>query len=267
MRAGRTAWIINVGNELLLGTVVNTNAAWLARKLSFLGFDVERIIVVPDREGDVVQELRRAMGSGVGLVITTGGLGPTYDDRTLEFVAKAIGRGLVLNREALEMVRRYYASAGMELTEERVKMAKLPAGAKPLPNPVGAAPGSLLEADGTVIVSLPGVPKEMEAMFEEHVERYLLERLPPMHTAERFVCTRGVPESSLAPYLRKLASVYPSAYVKSHPRGREVGEPVLRVQVLVRSEAREEAERQADELARKVAEKVVELGGSIVDCQ
>lgn len=158
-------------------------------------------------------------------MITTGGLGPTYDDVTLEGVARALGRGLKLHPRALEMVRSFYSRRGLGLTEDRVKMAMLPEGAEPLDNPVGAAPGAVVEARGTLVASLPGVPREMEAMFDRSLRPLLEGIAPPGAVVECGLTVRGVPESSLAPYIKRASRVSRMVYVKSHPQGSELGEP------------------------------------------
>jgi nicotinamide-nucleotide amidase len=141
------AWILSVGNELLIGRVVNTNAAWLASKLTHLGYSVRRVVVVPDEEGDIAEVFREALGRA-DVVISTGGLGPTPDDITNLAFCKALGVEPVVNQEALRMVKEKYEVRGYPLTREREKMAMMPPGAKPLPNPAGTAPGILYEHGG-----------------------------------------------------------------------------------------------------------------------
>ena len=122
------------------------------------------------------QGVQEALGRRPKLLITVGGLGPTHDDMTLKGVALALGKPLVLNRKALDTIKKHYR--GMEgsllLTTYRRKMATLPEGAEPLPNPVGTAPGVLAKLDGTTIISLPGVPAEMKAIFKQSVVQLLL---------------------------------------------------------------------------------------------
>ncbi len=255
-----TAWIISVGNELLIGRIVNTNASWLAERLTFMGSRVERIITVPDDVDEIAEEVGRGIARA-RVVITTGGLGPTYDDVTLEGVARAAGRRLVLNEKALEMVREFYSRAGMELTEERVKMARLPEGAEPVPNPVGAAPGSLLEAGGSIIVSLPGVPQEMKTMFEEHVQPVLARIAPPLAYVDCGVTIVGVPESGLAPAIKRALRGAEGAYVKSHPKGHETRGPVLEIRVLASGSSREEAEEKARRVLEHIIDEARSLGG------
>ncbi|MGC9130788.1 MAG: nicotinamide mononucleotide deamidase-related protein [Pyrobaculum sp.] len=248
------AWILSIGNELLIGRVVNTNAAWLASKLTFLGYAVRRILVVPDEEGDIVEAFREAVDRA-DVVISTGGLGPTPDDITNLAFCKAVGAEPVVNEEALRMVREKYEARGYPLTQERIKMAMMPPGAKPLPNPVGTAPGILYEIGGKVVVILPGVPREMEAIFESHVEPLLRGRGPPVYFSERVVVVRGVPEADAAPLIREVMRIDPRVYVKSHPKGFEVDAPLLHIHIYASAGSREEAEA----LVERAAGRLVEL--------
>ncbi len=258
------AWILAIGNELLIGRIVDTNSAWLARRLTFLGFRVRRIIKVPDSLEDIVEEMRRGLGRA-RVIITTGGLGPTYDDKTLEAVAEALGRPLELNPEALKMVEEFYSKKNLPLTPEREKMARLPKGSKPLPNPAGAAPGVLVEHDGVIVVSLPGVPAEMKAIFDNYVVPELKKIAPPMALWECSTVIEGVPESGLAPVLEELARRNPSAYIKSHPKGHEILGPILDVRVLASAPSEEEAKRLAESLSEVIASEAEKLGGKVTE--
>jgi len=260
---GPKAWLFTIGNEILIGRVVNTNASWLARRLTFLGFSVERIIVTPDDLEEISEELRRAIARRVRLAVTTGGLGPTYDDRTLEAVALASGLKLVLNKEAYDMVARKYSEGGLQMSKEREKMAYMPEGAVPLRNSVGTAPGSWLVVGDTIIVSLPGVPKEMEAIFDEEVMPRLQPFAPRLSVVECGFRVVGVPESSLAPYVEEAERKNPGCYVKSHPKGIEVGAPVLEIKVLASGSSREEATSRALSALEMVKRGAKELGGEI----
>ena len=266
--SGPKAWILTIGNEILIGRVVNTNAAWLARRLTFLGFNVERVIVAPDDPSQVAEEIRRALGRGdVRVIVTTGGLGPTYDDRTLEAVAMALNRQLRLNQEALAWIREKYEGGGMQITKEREKMAYLPEGATPIRNPVGTAPGSLLRVGDAIILSLPGVPAEMQAMFEE-VMPSLTSIAPPLSVADCGFIVVGVPESALAPYLEESERKNPGCYVKSHPKGHEIRGPILEIRVLASGHSAEEAKERAHRALEVVKMGARALGGEITseDC-
>ncbi|HIQ23652.1 MAG TPA: nicotinamide mononucleotide deamidase-related protein [Pyrodictium delaneyi] len=224
------AWVVNIGNELLIGRITNTNATVIARELMLRGVIVKRIVVVGDYLDDIATSVREAVGYA-DIVVTTGGLGPTDDDITMEAVAAAINAPLVLNKAALEMVEAFYRKRGLQLTRERLKMAYLPLGAEPVPNPVGAAPGAYINYSGSHIVVLPGVPSEMEAMLKIALNR-LAHILPELCVAEEGITIEGVPESSLAPLLRKASKLCSDCYIKSHPKGHEVDNPIIDVKVM-----------------------------------
>jgi len=264
MSTSRSAWLFTLGNEVVQGRVINTNASYLGRRLTLLGFDVQgnislidNVLLVKDFLKYVIDKMRPA------LIVTTGGLGPTYDDRTLEAVAKALGLKLVLNEEALKMVQEKYSEKGLELTEDRVKMAYLPEGSIPIPNTVGTAPGCWLEAHGTIVVSLPGVPRELEAMWEKWVEPRLRKLLPEIHIVEHTFRVVGIPESSVAPIIKRLLKTYGNVYIKTHPKGHEIRAPILDVYVMATSESLEKAKQTVDEVVESLVSELRKLGGRI----
>lgn len=248
------AWILNIGNELLIGRIVNTNGAYIARELTLRGVRVERIIVVSDSLDEVATTVREAIGRA-DIVVTTGGLGPTDDDITMEAIAAALNLPLVLNTTALSMVREFYHKRDLELTKERIKMAYLPRNAEPIPNPVGAAPGAYIYYSGVHIIVLPGVPSEMEAMLRIAIEK-LDPFLPKLCIVEERITIAGIPESSLAPMLRKASKLCSDCYVKSHPKGHEIDNPIVEVKVLASAPdcgtARSKATRVLDALRKYI---------------
>jgi molybdenum cofactor synthesis domain-containing protein len=258
-----SAWIFTLGTELTQGRVINTNGSYLSRRLTLLGVKVIGIVTLMDDVELISRYLMLVLRESPKFIITTGGLGPTYDDRTLEAVAKALNRKLVLNGEALEMVKRKYEERKMPLTPERIKMAYLPEGGVPIPNPVGTAPGCWIEYGEVIIVSLPGVPIEMEAMWEKWVEPRLRKILPHVYIAEAIAKIVGIPESSLAPYLNKIAQEYEKVYVKSHPMGEELGRPIINIYIMA-SEADSSASlRLAQEVLNKIIAYTQNLGGFV----
>jgi len=263
LAAGRDAWLISIGNELLIGRVVNTNFAWLGRRLTVLGYKVRGGIVVPDDVDDIAWGFRTALGRGASVIISTGGLGPTFDDKTAEGLAKALGVPLILNEEALRMVREKYERAGMGLTEARVKMARLPEGGKPIPNPVGTAPGVEVEVSDALIFLLPGVPSEMQAMFETYVEPKLREGGPKVFFAETTLISVGLPESEAAPLIAKAMKMSERAYIKSHPKGAELGRPLLELHITASGSSKDEALAEVERVAKALRELLEEKGAAV----
>ena len=220
--------LICVGNELLIGKTLNTNAHWLAKRITSLGLKVRRIIVVGDDLDEIASAVRETVKHKPCFIIVTGGLGPTFDDKTLEGVALGLGRKLEENEEAIEMIKakyeRYVAEGRMReytMTPHRMKMGRLPEGAKPLPNPVGTAPGVLLKHEGIRMVMLPGVPEEMKAIFDESVAPMMRKLAGDLTFYEVSLEVRGLPESELAPLLDEVMHDNPYVYIKSHPKRAE----------------------------------------------
>lgn len=238
------AWVLNIGTEVVMGTVVNTNGAWLARKLTFLGFSVSRVIAMPDREEDVVEEVRRALERKPRVIVTTGGLGPTYDDSTSVFIARALGVNEGLDSLAYALLLEKYGGDETRITPERRKQAVIPAGSVPIPNPVGTAPGFALCSGESLIVSLPGVPREMTVMFEKYLEP-LLARASGVIVHEETLTIIGPREADLAPLVKMLVKAHPDAYIKTHPSIDKHGRSMIRLQVVSRARSGEEARERA----------------------
>ncbi len=220
--------IICVGTELLIGWTINTNAQWLARRVTSLGLGVRRVTNVGDDVDEIFGVVREVIKRRPRFLIITGGLGPTFDDKTLEGLAKALECGLEINNDALKIVeesyRRYVEEGKMEkfdMTPPRIKMAMLPKGAKPLFNPLGTAPGVVIEGDGTTIVALPGVPSEMKAIFEESVASLLKQAAGDLTFFETSMEVTKVMESRVASLIDRVMHDNPYVYIKSHPKGPE----------------------------------------------
>ena len=168
------AEIVSIGTELLLGQIVDTNAAYLAQKLSELGYDAHFRQTVGDNHRRAVQVVSLAI-ERADVVLITGGLGPTEDDVTRQVVAAAVGVPLVESPEALEQVEGYFQRLGREMSAAQRRQALIPMGSRVIPNPVGSAPGFLWEGADRAIIALPGVPGELRAMMESWVVPYLRE--------------------------------------------------------------------------------------------
>jgi len=266
---GANIELISIGNELLIGKILNTNAHWLAKRVTSLGLSVRRITVVGDDLDEISSAIREAIQRRPAFIITTGGLGPTFDDKTLEGVARAIGRGLKENKEALEMIKKkyeQYVAEGrmkkLELTPYRVKMATLPEGSKPLPNPVGTAPGVLVEYEGVTLIMLPGVPEEMMAIFDESVVPLLRKVAGDITFYEASLDVRGIPESDLAPLIEQVMHENPYVYIKSHPKISEKTHYIeLHFSTACRSQS--EARQRIESAIIKITALVSERGGRI----
>ena len=220
--------IICVGNELLIGKTLNTNAQWMAKRATTLGMNVKRINTVSDDTNEIAKAVQEALQRQPRFIITTGGLGPTFDDKTLEGIAEALNRKLDLNEKALKMVKEKYEAFfqqgridKVEMTPPRIKMATLPKGTEPLQNPIGTAPAVMIEVKETILIALPGVPSEMEAIFEGTITSMLKKESGNVTFFETSLYADDIFESALAPLLDQTMRTNPYIYIKSHPRGEE----------------------------------------------
>ena len=170
-----TAEIISVGTELLLGSILNTNARYLSRELADLGITVQRQSTVGDNHERLAEWVNSAK-SRCDLLVFTGGLGPTADDLTKETVAACYGDTLTFDPSEWEKITRYFAGLGRQTTPNNRKQAMVPVKGKKILNNHGTAPGAWFEQDGKCAVLMPGVPHEMKAMWTEQVRPMLLER-------------------------------------------------------------------------------------------
>jgi nicotinamide-nucleotide amidase len=200
------AVVVTVGDELLLGRTVDGNAAWLGRELSDLGIPVLRRTTVGDEDGAIQRAVTDALGSA-DLVVMTGGLGPTRDDRTRDAVAALLGAPLHVDPELMRALEARFRARGYDrLPVTNITQAQVPEGATVLANPQGTAPGLALPRDGRWVVLLPGVPREMKAIFAGDlrllIEKQFGERLRPVY--HRTIHTTGIPESLLAERVEEL---------------------------------------------------------------
>jgi len=216
--------IICVGNELLIGKVQNTNAYWLAKQATQRGANVSRETTIQDQIEEIGNCIVEAIDRKPQFIVTTGGLGPTFDDKTLEGIAKGLNRKLEVNPKALAMVKQKcieYAKkrqqpTEIELTPPRVKMATFPSGTEVINNPIGTAPGMRVDIQGTVLFALPGVPSEMEAIFKETIAPLIKQSAGDKVFWERSMFVDNMMESYLAPLIDKVMSANEDVYIKSH---------------------------------------------------
>lgn len=160
--------LINIGDELLIGQVVNTNAAFVGQQMAAAGFELTDVLTIGD-DGEAIRNAITSALTKTDIVLMTGGLGPTKDDITKKVICDIFGRELVMDEPTLQHVTEIFASRGMALTETNRQQATVPQGCTVLSNPLGTAPGLWMEQDGKVLIALPGVPFEMEKLITDEV--------------------------------------------------------------------------------------------------
>ena len=215
-----TVELISVGTEILLGNIVNTNAAYLAEQCAGLGLSCYFQSVVGDNEERLGMVLKSAMERS-DIVILSGGLGPTEDDLTKETAAKVCGRELIMDEAWKERIAEYFAAKGITPTENNWKQAQVPQGAIVLDNPNGTAPGIIIEQENTKVILLPGPPNELLPMFEESVRPYL-EKLTPGVIYSQTVKICGVGESMAETRVKDLIDAQTNPTLATYAKTGEV---------------------------------------------
>ena len=242
------AELIAVGTELLLGNIANTDAQFLSEKLSGLGITVHHHTVVGDNPQRLAQALETARGRA-DIIITTGGLGPTYDDLTKQTICRTFGRELELHEDILEEIRTWFRNKlGREMPENNVQQALLPVGCVVFDNPVGTAPGCAFLEDGVHVLMLPGPPFECRYMFEHRAARYL-ERLTDGVIVSHEIKIFGMGESSVEEALREPMTRSANPTLAPYAKLNE-----CMVRATAKAEDREAAEAMLAPLVRQVRE-------------
>ncbi len=244
------AEIITIGGELLDGSQVDLNAVYLGSRLTSLGAVVVRITSVPDAVDDIEEATSRALDRA-DLVITTGGLGVTADDRTKHAVARLFGRKLVLDEGVLEKVRARFEARNVPMPEINIAAAMLPEGARSIENQRGTAPGLLFEKGEELLFVLPGVPVELRAMFESFVSPFLEGKGLRRLAQERLIRTTGLAESEIAERVEPLARRLARTDVVYLPSATGVD-----LKVIGRGQTSDEAAKTAEKSQEKIAAKL-----------
>lgn len=281
-----TVELLSIGDELLTGTIVDTNAQWISSKITGAGGIVKRITTVRDRTIEISHVLNECIDRSPGWLIVSGGLGPTYDDKTLQGLGRALGRELILDHRAVKMLRKGYARHNQRLVrndsrlnEVRLKMARIPKGSIPIQNPVGSAPSICVDVKSGVgttrIFCLPGVPNEMKAVFSRTILPQIKKSIGKYYLVESMFETIGVSESMLAPTLSGLVDSYPTndIYLKTHPKGYKMkvprnrkirSKPKLNIQIVSKGKDKSHVEARYATVLDALREEINKLGGKII---
>ncbi len=245
------AVIVTIGNEILKGRTVNTNFSYIGELLTYSGYDVVKGIIVRDNLDEISGAFREAFSTG-DLIVSSGGLGPTYDDMTLYGFSRCFGLKLIKNQVAMDMILK---KTGY-ITPAREKMSMLPEGSEPLENKAGTAPGVYMEISGKIFIIVPGVPGEVKSVMEEVKNRI---KVPGFQYTDRSEDLHGVKESLIAPLIADLMKKYRNnAYIKTHPKKDENGEPWVEVEVSAWGNSRDEIEKLADSILEQIKENAMQ---------
>jgi molybdopterin-biosynthesis enzyme MoeA-like protein len=220
---------------------------------------------------EIADTINEAIARKPSFIITTGGLGPTFDDKTLEGIAKALNRKLQVNPEAFEMVKQrseqYAKRRGqptpVEMTKPRVKMAIFPENTVVVNNPIGTAPAMQVNLQGTVLFALPGVPVEMEAVFNETIAPMLKRATGNLVFCEKSLFVDNVGESTLAPLIDKVMADNSGIYIKSHPMG-ALKMPHIELHLTITDKETGSPERKLERAIAQLTEQIHGIGGETI---
>jgi nicotinamide-nucleotide amidase len=244
--------LVVVGDELLSGRTPDTNSAFVSGRLAALGLTPSRVIVVADNRAAIEREVGLA-ASRSELVLVMGGLGPTPDDRTLEAVVGLVGRDLVERQAILRKVEARFCGRGMKMPKLARRQALVPRGARLFDNPVGMVPGMALEFQGSLIVLLPGVPAELEAIVISGLEESLRRRFRLRPKATVRIRTFRLPEATIAARARRLLNMHPEVSPAFYPS-------ISGVDVLLQARRSSGLAPVRDSLVRMLGDSVYEVG-------
>ena len=246
------AEIISIGDELLIGQVVNTNQAYIAEQLNTVGISVKRMTTVGDRESEILGSFKEAWKSH-DIAVITGGLGPTHDDITRSVVCKFFDTSLVKNEEALENVKRLFGSRGLPVTTLNEQQALVPNGCTVIQNTQGTAPGYLFEKEGKTMIVMPGVPFEMTAMMENFVLPHFSRKVKGIVVRHRTLKTTGIAESLLAERIGDVGALFsPGSGITLAFLPSPLG---VRLRISVRSSSAADADRALSDVEAKLRAK------------
>jgi len=209
--------LISIGNEILHGWTVNTNASWLAQHLSLLGLSVGWITTIPDAEQEIISALQTAK-QRADVILSTGGLGPTPDDITKNALCKFFNTEMILHEQTLTKIKKIFEGRNLIMPEINRNQAMVPGSADLIDNPFGSAPGLLFKKDNKLIIFLPGVPMEMKAIYETHLITLLKDHLALPGIRTVIMRTTGLAESKVYEMLENTLKTYPQFQVSFLPK-------------------------------------------------
>ncbi|MCZ6676642.1 MAG: competence/damage-inducible protein A [Candidatus Poribacteria bacterium] len=207
--------LFSIGTELILGQIQDTNAHWIAQQTLQLGGQLRRVTMLRDEFDEMIEAIEDSIRRKTELILTTGGLGPTPDDMTVEVVAKIIGKQPIVHEETLtSFIKRRQLTSRDDVNPAMVKMATVPETAEVFQNPVGWAPCISVTTDESTILMMPGPPREMKGIFETHIVPLIAERYSAKTATLRVYVSMF--ESEVSPILQQVMGKYPNVYLKAY---------------------------------------------------
>lgn len=262
------ASIITIGDEILIGQIVDTNSTWLGNELTLLGIEVLRILTVPDKKAAIYMALDQTLADSE-LVLMTGGLGPTKDDITKKALAEYVGSEFYFDQELADRISAYFESRGIPFLEAHKQQCYMPTAATSLRNEMGTAPGMLFQYENKFLLSMPGVPYEMKWIFSNSFLPELdKHRKSDTHIYHRTIKTVGKGESRIAESIQDIVDTFPPYISMSYLPS--LGSVKLRLTARHQDDKSQEVERLVKEIASRIPKLIygyddMTLGGALRD--
>ena len=262
--------IICIGNELLIGKILDTNSHSIAQRVTALGANVKRITVIQDIVPEISATINEALSRKPHFIIITGGLVPTFDDKTFQGIALSLNQKLIVKPEALEIVRtkinEYTTKHGLpievELSPPMVKMATFPENTQPVMNPIGTAPALKADISGTILFALPGVPMEMTAIFNQSIAPLIKQVVGTAVFCQHSIYVANIFESRLSPLVDKVMNENVGVYVKSHPFASDC-KPRIELHLTLLATPECNSQKRLLQAAKQLSKLIEENGGII----
>lgn len=261
--------IICIGNEILNGTTIEKNSSWLTTRIRKIGGNVSRITIIQDDFKEIESTLNEALHRRPLWIITSGGLGPTYDDITIESIGRIMKRKLIYHPTALAILKRNYLKRGIKkLNKYQSKMALVPDNSEIIDNSIGTAPSVLIRDRETKIICLPGVPIELRHIFKKNILTMIKEEYKGIFFKEQFLKTIKIRESHIAKFLETTIKKYDqndyNLYIKTHAKNPTSRIPKMNIYVSIKGNNEKIVNMTFENIINKIKKEIYRLNGEIL---
>lgn len=261
--------IICIGNEILNGTTIEKNSSWLTTRIRRIGGNVSRITIIRDDSKEIKSTIIEALSRHPKWILTSGGLGPTYDDITIESIGKALKREFIYDPIALAILKKNYLKRGVKkLNKYQLKMSFVPENSQIIDNLIGTAPSVLIRHEETKIICLPGVPIELRHIFKTNILKMIMDDYKGIYFKDQFVKTTKIRESQIAKFLETITKKYNAKeydfYIKTHAKNPTLRVPKINIYVSIKGYDEYIINVQFENIINKIKKEIYRLEGEII---
>ena len=261
--------IICIGNEILNGTTIEKNSSWLTTRIRRIGGNVSRITIIRDEFKEIESTIIEALSRHPKWILTSGGLGPTYDDITIESIGKALKREFIYDPIALAILKKNYLKRGVKkLNKYQLKMSFVPENSQIIDNLIGTAPSVLIRHEETKIICLPGVPVELRHIFKTNILKMIMDDYKGIYFKDKFVKTTKIRESEIAKFLETIIKKYDTKeydfYIKTHAKNPTSRIPKINIYVSIKGYNEHIINVQFENIINKIKKEIYRLEGEII---